>query len=688
MAKTSKQKSTTKVAEKELEINPSTTKFVTPKLDKACIGTVNVAQFNYDVNLYVKLYLWLYLSVKKDYKFRKKKITFRFEDGNIVTMKVRTAIVNLIFWKPYCDFGKPITIDKLFDTKYISEDTIAERCDDIIAEFKEYGITIKQMRKTIRHIIESLSSISVNFCTKIGNTINMRDIIDLANENPRFDELIHTTYDEDNMPPLQEVEKDIMIRNDEAAEIIRTTPHSAINPFLCAGGNVNLGQMSQCLICIGPRSDIYGNISPVIVNTNFIRGLRNVSDYYLESFSQRKALIANRYQMCDSGYTSRQIDLATIDACLVDVDDCGQEQTIEFYIPDDKTLKMLEYKYIETGRNKKGEPIYHVINPKTDKTLIGTTVKLRSHTICALPQGQYCKKCYGELSYVVLGFQTDLLASHSLTEPVSQTVLSTKHLNKTRTKIVQWSDDIKHFFRTESEALFIKPEFCTKEMKIGFYTEDIEEYLNMLTDGGSDDDDEEDPESGGDVMLDYVNRFVLTNGVDTHTFDNIDTELYVNHEFLQKILKSNEIEEGIIYVPLYGQHEDDPIFDINIENIEISQFLKRIMALLGVKSKTTYTTISDILQKVVAAIIEINVKINFAHIESIVYNMIRNPGFIIKRPDFREKNPEYMIIPTNKSIIYSRSLTTSLSFERISQQFRDIYTYLKTDKGVLDVFFE
>lgn len=687
MGKASKQKkSTVKVIEKEVE-NVQSTNLVPPKLDKENIGIVNVVDFNYNVDLYVKLYLWLYLSVKKNYKFRKKKITFRFEDGNLVTMKVRTAIVNLIFWKPYCDFGKSITMDKLFDTKYVSEDTIAERCDNIITEFKEYGITIKQMRKTIRHIIESLSSISVNFCTKIGNTINMRDIIDLANENPRFDELIHTHYDEDNMPPLQEVEKDIMMKNDEAAAIIRSTPHSAINPFLCAGGNVNLGQMSQCLICIGPRSDIYGNISPVIVNTNFIMGLRNVSDYYLESFSQRKALIANRYQMCDSGYTSRQIDLATIDSCLVDVDDCGQDQTIEFYIPDEKTLKMMEYKYIETGRNKKGEPFYHVINPSTDKSLVGTTVKLRSHTICSLPQGQYCKKCYGELSYVVLGFQTNLLASHSLTEPVSQTVLSTKHLNKTRTKIVNWSDDIKHFFKTESEGLFIKPEYCSKEMKIGFYTEDIEEYLNMLTEGNSSDDDEEESEGPGDVMLDYVTRFVLSNGTDTHAFDNIDTELYINQEFLQKVLKSNEIDDGIIYVSLYGQHEDEPIFDVNIENIEISQFLKRIMALLGVKSKTTYTTISDILQRVVAAIIEINVKINFAHIESILYNMIRMPGFIIRRPDFREKNPEYMIIPTNKSIIYSRSLTTSLSFERISQQFKDVYTYLKTDEGFLDPFF-
>lgn len=660
---------------------------VQPNMDSEYVGTVRISSFNYDTKLYVRLYLWLYMSVIKDYKFRKRKIGFRFEDGTVVTMKVRTAIVNLIFWKPYCDFNKPITQSTLFDTKYVSDDTIANRLDEIIAEFKGYGVTIEQMCKVVRHIIESLSSISVNFCVKIGNTINMCDIIDLADRHPQFNEILHTHYDEENLPSFQEIERDIMARNDIMAEIIKGDVQSAIRPFIKAGGNVNMGQMAQCLVCIGPRSDIYGNIAPVIVNTNFVLGLRNVSDYYLESYSQRKALIANRYQMCDSGYTSRQIDLSTVDSCLVDVDDCGTEETIEFFIPDKKTLTMLEYKYIETGRDKKGKPFYHEINPKTDESLIGQTVKLRSHTVCALPQGQYCKKCYGEMSYITMGFQTNLLASHSFTEPVSQTVLSTKHLNKTRTKVINWPDIIKQFFKTESEGLYMKPDFCTKDYEIGFYTEDIEEYLNMITEGGSEND--EDDETEGDVMMDYVTRFVIAKDGDMVNFDNLDVELYINSEFLQKVLRSSKIENGIIFISLAGQASDEPVFDINIENIEISAYLKRVMCLLGVKSKTTYTTISDLLQRLTASVIEIGVKINFTHLESIVYNMIRDPGFIIRRPDFSKKDaaPQYVIIPTNKSIMYSRSLTTGLAFERIAQQFKDVYTYLKSDEGFLDPFF-
>lgn len=680
-----KAKSTEKSTENSVKNTPKSSVSAKKSVkSKDWIGCVQTKSFNYDSANYTRLYLYLYTQVKKDYTFRKKKITFIFEDGTYVTMKVRTAIINLIFWKPYCDFHKPIPVSALFDTKYISEDTVAERMDDIIAEFKHH-VTIEELCKVCRHIIESLASISVNFCLKIGNTINYRDIIDLANANPTFDEILHTHYDEENLPSTKFIEEDIAAKNDIMAGIIKDTNWSALNPFLCAGGNVNMGQMSQCLVSIGPRSDIYGNISPVIVNTNFIMGLRNVSDYYLESFSQRKALIANRYSMSDSGYTSRQMDLQAIDACLSSVEDCGTEETINFFIPDKKTLNMLEFKNIEVGRNKKG-PIYREINPSKDQALIGTTVKLRSPIICALEQGHYCQKCYGGLSYVNLGYHTNLLSSHSLSCPVSQTVLSTKHLNKTKTKMIKWSDKMKQFFRCETDSVYLKPELCIKGVEIGFYTEDLEEYLNLITEGS--DDDEEEESSGNEVLLDYVERFVLKIGEDIVPFDTVDTELYINSDFLQKVAKSNKIEEGIIYVAMATQNHDAPVFDINIENIEIQQFLKRIMALLGVKSKTNYTTIEDLLQKLTASIVEIGIGLNFAHIESIVYSMIRDPNFIIGRPNFREKNPQYVIIPTNRSIIYSRSLTTSLAFERIGQQMKDVYTYIKSDEGFLDPFFK
>lgn len=669
---------------------------ISTQVDSDFIGKIKVESFNFDSKLYTKLYLYLYTLVLKDYKNRKKKITFIFKcDTNKeipVTMKIRSAIINLIFWKPYIDFNKLISISALYDTSTISKDTIYDRLDSIIVEFKDIA-PIKDLRKCLRHIIESLCTISKNFCNKIANTIALRDIIDLANESPEFNAILHTHYPDDM--PTTEIEKDINIKNQRMVQIINNSIYNNLRPFIKAGGNIDMGQMAQCLVCIGPRSDIYGNISPVIVNTNFIMGLRNVSDYYLESYSCRKALIANRYQMSDSGYTTRQLSLLAIDTSLDDnADDCGTDRTLHIFVPDKEVLNMLEYKYRLVDTNKStGKGIYKQINPKTDGFLIGTYVDVRSHIFCEHEEGHYCKKCYGGLSYFNAGLHTNILAAVCISEPIGQTVLSTKHINKTHTRVIEWSDKIKKFFRCESDGLYINEELCTDQVSIGFYAEDVDEYLSIFDTTSQSDDDEDSKSTDEDndddsLMLDYVTRFVINIGGEQILFDNLESEVYINSEFLQKLLKTDKIDEDIMYVSLDGYVASNPIFDLNIENIEIGEYLKRFMTLLGIKSKTTYTTIEDLIQKLLSAIEELHININFALLESIVCNMVRDENIIIDSPNFKDKNAKYQIVPTCSAIFNSRAITTSQSFERLRLQYNTLNTYKKTAKGFLDPFFK
>jgi hypothetical protein len=641
------------------------------------VGTVNIKQFNYDRKIFLKLYQYLYGKVLKDYSFRMSHIAFRFDDKTVVKTRVRTALINLIFWIPYIHAGEKITPDTLFDTTTISEKTIAEKLDSLIMKFKS-KLTIQQLCKYIRHCVESLATISMNFCVVQGNTIDIRDIIDLANSNKRFDELIHTEYS-DNLP-MSFIEKDIMDKTYETASIIKASPDCSIRPFLMAGGNVNMGQMSQCLISIGPRSDIYGNIAPVIVNTNFIRGLRNASDYYLESYSCRKALIANRYSMSDSGYTSRQMDLLGIDATLVDIEDCGSSHTIDLTVTDEKVLKMLRYKYYVSKVSKDGTRTFKEIVPERDAKLIGKTIQVRSHIHCNLPEGQYCKKCYGELAYFNLGYNTNLLAMHSLSEPIGQMVLSTKHLNKTKTRAIEWPENISQYFKCETDAVYINEELCVPGIELAIYAEDIEDYLSMFEQTADNDATETDT-----MLYDYVTKFELVIHGEPILFDVPDIELYLDYEFLTKLLKSTKTDDGKIYVNLANYSSDQPVFTLNIENIEISQYLNRFMKLIGIKRKSTYTTIEDLLQPLIAVICELDLDLNFAHVESLVYNMIRSPDMIIHRPATRTE--PYTIVPASTAILYSRCLSTSLSFERIGAQLRNPMTYIKNDKGVLDAFF-
>lgn len=643
------------------------------------VGTVNVKQFNYDRKMFLKLYQYLYGKVLKNYSFRMADISFRFENKTVVKTKVRTAIINLIFWIPYVHTNLKITPDTLFDTVNISKDAISLKKDSIIHTFKD-KMSVEDLCKCLRHIVESLATISKNFCVIQGNTIDIRDIIDLANKNKRFDELIHTEYP-DNLP-MSFIEQDIMTKTYETKNIIESDLTCSIKPFLKAGDNVNIGQMSQCLISIGPRSDIYGNISPVIVNTNFVRGLRNVSDYYLESYSCRKALMANKYAMSDSGYTGRQMDLLGIDATLVDVDDCGSNHSVEIAVSSDKILNMLRYKLYESGTGKNGEKIYKEICPERDKKLIGKTLKIRSHILCDLPEGFYCKKCYGGLSYFILGYNTDLVAAHSLSEPVGQMVLSTKHISKTKTRNIVWPANMASYFRCETDAIYINKEFCTNDVELAIYSEDVEDFLSMFEQTA--DNDESDT---GNMLLDYITKFeIIIRGEEPILFELPDVELYMDSEFLNKLLKSTKTEDGKIFVKMANYSNEQPIFVLNIENIEISQYLKRIMKLIGIKSKTTYTTIEDLLRQLVTVVCELDLDLNFAHIESLIYSMVRDPNFIINRP--KKSDDPYVILPAGTAIMNSRCLSTSLAFERIGAQLSNPMTYMKTDRGVLDAFFK
>jgi hypothetical protein len=675
----------------------------TPKEVKM-LGSVFIKDFNYSTQSHDKLWNgYLYTSVCKDYQFRRHKIRFIFQDAvnTTVTCDVRLAIINLIFWRPYIETNTLITPSTLFNPRKSNknmEDVIITQMNVINDAFR-HSMGIDKLCNVNTWILEQLTKISKDFCIHIGNTISMRDIIDLAIENPEFDDLIHTEYPE-NMK-MNEIESDLNIKTARAISIINTTGTSNLHPFIRAGGNINTGQFRQCVINIGPRSDTRGIIAPMIENTNFVRGLRTVSDYYIESLSSRKALVANKTQMSSSGYASRISNLAVIDSYLVDYDDCGTTHYLTVTVNTMRSLDLLRYKYMLVGYDK-GKPILHEICPEHDMHLIGQTIQVRSHVYCTLPEGTYCKTCYGGLSYYILGYyHSGLIATSSLSEPISQKVLSTKHLIITSTKTINWSDQMLSYFRCLSDSVYPLPAICTTASYLGFYNEDIDEIMSVYDKEGMFGDDDDDAEDITMTPTDYVHRFILIINGEPIDFEIPDVNLYVNDEFIYKFIKTSRsvivkggeqkpaypIHDGAMFVSLEDWPSDEPIFYISIENAELGIYLKRLESLLGIKINTEYTTIEEFIKSLMDFVEEMGIEFSFAHIESILYNLVRDSNHLIRRPNFKEQNPAYTILPMSKSILMSGHLSTSLAFERIMDQLKSADTYQKSAHGFLDPFF-
>ncbi len=200
---------------------------------------------------------------------------------------------------------------------------------------------------------------------------------------------------------------------------------------------------NQVLQCVGPRGYITDIDShqfmkkPII--RGYVHGIRSLYDSMIESRSASKALAYSQETLQSSEYFSRRQQLVCQNLKNLHMGDCGSDQYLTWTVRDAKyegvtkirdcDLFTIDGKYYldeETNTLK----IVHV----NDKHLINKTIKLRSIVAGCKHPDPYgvCEVCYGETALAIPA-KTNLghAACVSLTEKISQTVLSTKHLDTT-----------------------------------------------------------------------------------------------------------------------------------------------------------------------------------------------------------------------------------------------------------------
>jgi len=236
---------------------------------------------------YEKVFSKYYSKVLDDFDFRNKKIKIAFSETERATlMKVSQFLVNTILWKPFLIFKKEFKKEFIFNTNNINANTISIYIDNVIKEFLTETNQL-ELNKCINLMIEELGMFSLDFNIIIGNTINIKDKIDLAKRNPRYNEIIHKKFDSNIS--TEAVEKELEQMTKELIHILSIEDNCFKDYINCKEG-VNTNQLTQFEINIGPKPDLTGNVFPKIVNTNFlVNGLNTPSDYFIDSSGGRKA---------------------------------------------------------------------------------------------------------------------------------------------------------------------------------------------------------------------------------------------------------------------------------------------------------------------------------------------------------------------------------------------------------------
>lgn len=636
-----------------------------------------------DKKAFKKIYKEMYNFMKRGFEVKEVR-TFpvvymiHHDDKKAYQMEIRHMITNFIFWRTFLDLDEEYTLceDDIIDAYNINNKLITKYINERYIKQFLFKVDIKSLNKAIADLLYRLLQISNDFNEIMGLSINLESFIDVANRNPRFNEIIRTTVDENGQP--YEIEQYLNSLMKEEIEILKKEDN-VLKPILLAGTGIKNEQLREMTINGGFKPDLTGNTVPIPINSNLlVGGFRNIINYYLDSTGGRKSLIANATVMGSAGHFAQLVKLLTTDIRLSDMDDCGTVHGVELTITNKKYLQNMVGRYYRHPYERE----YHILREDQEE-LIGQTLIFRDPTTCAAGHSKVCKKCYGENMYKVnRDISIGGYAATKITRPVSQNILSTKHLLLTISEQIVFDDVFDKFFILSANEVMINP---NPEVNLDDYRILINKnHLMTLNDFEEDDYNA------------YTYSIVIQNKKDkneTYLINELNRkELFLTPEFYKFIKRKRE---GNKYVLDFSNIDDDMhLFLIQINNQELTRPLYSIMHLLDTNDRgigpdeEPITTVDQLVQRFNELLMEANIDVSFVHASVILYPLIRDINNVLSRPDFTKYDAKYRILTVKSALEKHPSITISLSYQWLARQLQTVDTYLKTAPSYLDDFYK
>ena len=629
---------------------------------------------------YRKLFTELYNYMKQGFEkpeVRKHPLKYKFTNADaeqVKTMEIRHFIVNIIFWSAFIKLDKveELNSSHIFDCNAITEDSMSEYINNKIIIPYRTCVESVEINRAIDDVVYTLSQIDTDFSLIMATTMDMETFIELRQKYPRFGELLNTKP-EPGMQP-KEIEDMLAGRLKEYCDIVINDEDNNLKPFLVTGVGINRGQLSQFSIMGGLKPDIEGNVITKPIDSNFINGgLNSISNFYIDGQAGCKPLIMNKTVMGKSGHFSyKTMTLASNYRISQTVDDCHSSRPINFEVTSQKRLNKIDGRYYVGDDGK-----LHNINAKKDHHLVGKTILLRDPTTCTAPDG-ICHKCYGDVYYTNNDptFNAGRYAATQVNNPIQQKILSSKHMLKTNSNMLEFSNDFYRFFELDSN-------------KIRFNMNSEEDFSHWILMIHEDDYFVIDDMEEGDFNY-YTEKIYLRN---KKTEEEVEIYELANHDLFlygQVANKIKQLDKNTVGVSLSKLNIDNPIAIINIVNNELSKPLKNIMKLLDRKDHFDCHTIDDMVNKICQLTIDSGMDVMTVHCSMLIKGLIRSKDNILLPPDF--SNPDtcenYQILTVSNALLYNPSLAVSISFENLNRQILNPLTYRKYKPSDYDIFYK
>lgn len=367
--------------------------------------------------------------------------SIRFDDGDIVT-NYKECIFSSYAWQFHRLYPKTQLLKKHHVRTVIGDNRVSSS-----THLKLIGNCLWSVYDAYRFdnidrtkLIDTLARLAYEVTNHLYNELTYRleeyvtsiDILDFL-EVTNHPQLLKV------MAEIQPTQNSIINAYSEIKSIVNGSDDLRENP-LAKAVRSNIVDVNQVMQCIGPRgflTDIDSHQFKKPVIRGYVQGIRSLHDSMVESRSASKSLAFSSETLQKSEYFSRRQQLICQNVQNLHMVDCGSTHYLTWHVRDaryegdtqisDSDLKTINGKYyLDESSNTLN------IVRLSDKHLIGKTIKLRSVVAGCMhpdPNG-VCEVCFGESSLSVpektnLGHATCV----SMTEKISQIVLSAKHLD-------------------------------------------------------------------------------------------------------------------------------------------------------------------------------------------------------------------------------------------------------------------
>lgn len=619
-------------------------------------------------------------------ELRECNVKFKFNpEAPVIKMQMRHFYTNLCMWFPFIDLGIGSYLDEsyLINMKTFTGKARSNYYNEKVIKPFKHVISNREMNLLIHETQKRIARISRDFNDILGNSICAESFMDLYKRSEKYREITNLKLDTSLQP--KDAETFLHVKMGELLNLL-STEENCIKPILLSKGGIKDKQLFEFMGNQGYKPDITGATLPIPINTNLlIGGFSNVTTFYLEGNSSRKALLANRFEMGISGYFSSLLTEMCADIHLSKtVKKCNTVNTLAVQLKTNDHLSKYvgRHYYTDSPRHKK-------VLRGDEKDLIGKYIHVYSPIKCNCRHGELCEYCYGELAETNRELNSvGTYSSVKQSEPIGQGVLSTKHLNTTDSVKVEFDSDLfDKFFILNSNEICINPDldFDINDWNIIIMPEDLQAINEFDTEN--------------EINF-YVKKFYMKKKKSKEAIEireKNDKELFISPELYKTIKKIKPKKNGEIIIPiskvetLTDSESGEQVlrlFIMVIANNELTKPLYDMKNLLNYKNRRTSNDIDEIFQTFIDLIVDANFSNPAIDAEIIMSALLRDANNILEQVDWSVYDPKYQVLTVPIALEKSPSVLVGLSSQALDRQFRSVETYDKVQPSFLDPLFK